>query len=134
MTEHDKTPFSLNWISRIKYENEIKDLNPVINLVSIGKYKTGRDRHLWIAKFPNGYVDKRFAMFCDSKFSKNVCYISRNQLTKRKPADAKASSFDRLTEIRYIIYLLYTPNQSWQNIVKHRSLRIGPSGRSWKHQ
>ena len=90
MTEHDKTPFSSNWISRIKYENEIKDLNPVINLVSIGKYKTGRDRHLWIAKYPNGYVDKRFAMFCDSKNHNNVCYISRNQLTKRKPADALA--------------------------------------------
>ena len=64
----DKTPFSSNWISRIKYENEIKDLNPVINLVPIGKYKTGRDRYLWIAKFPDGTTDKRFAMFC-----KNVC-------------------------------------------------------------
>ena len=74
-----KTPFSLNWIKCIKYEALIKDRNPIINLVPIGKYKTGRDRYLWIAKFPDGTTDKRFAMFC-----KNVCYISINQFIKRK--------------------------------------------------
>ena len=42
----DKTPFSKNWIERTKYEFLISDMKPIINLVPIGKYKTGRDRSL----------------------------------------------------------------------------------------
>ena len=62
-------------------------MKPIINLVKVGKYKTGRDRWLWIAKFPDGTTDKRFAMFCDTKKCLNVCYVSINSIDKYNVED-----------------------------------------------